>query len=257
MHLPFYKGAAVTQRQSIPALQQCWHSVARSSGYSRETRVLNLHINSSNFYIAPTNSLFLKHCTVKIPLLSELSPQGTSLTSSGLVGRYGLQSWIELDVCPNIPCSVLFYTRGFRRTSVWYGFTCISFNHPVFHSGNNLIFFFQLFKRSLSPISSLSPTSSRPRSKQLLRTQAPISPAAGGQQLSTESLSRNCPHKRATWIREPAQMTRRRNLMLGPPRVPLKDQQPRRQLTPRLWLHLVQLLFLLNPTLSTSVRCSS
>lgn len=40
-------------------------------------------------------------------------------------------------------------------------------------------------------------------------------------------------------------------------RVPLKDQQPRGQPRPRLWLRLVQLLFLLNPTLFTPVRCSS
>ena len=140
-------------------------------------------------------------------------------------------------ISPIMYCST---QEAFRRPSVWYGFKCISFNHAVFHSGNNLIFFFQLFKRSLPPISSLSPTSSRPRSKQLLRTQAPISPAAGGQQLSMESLSRNCPHKRATWSREPAQMTGRCNLMVGPPqgpshsKVPLKDQRPRGQLRPRL-----------------------
>ena len=70
-------------------------------------------------------------------------------------------------------------------------------------------FFFQLFKRSLPPISSLSPISSRPRSKQLLRTQAPISAATGGQHLSREPLSRNCPHKRPTWNQESLHQWRR------------------------------------------------
>lgn len=141
--------------------------------------------------------------------------------------------------------------------SVWYGFLFISFNRPVSLRQLSDFFLPTLPREGLSPISSLSPTSSRPRSKQLLRTQAPISPAAlvaNSSQIPFQKLpsqeSYLDPESLHKW---PGDATS----CWDPPKVPLKDQQPRRQLAPRLWLHLVQLLFLLNPTLSTSVRCSS
>lgn len=163
------------------------------------------------------------------------------MTSSGLVGSHGLQSQIELDVCPNIPYSVLSHTGGFRRTTrVWYGFKCISFNHPVFHSGNNLIFFFNSSRGAFPQFLPSPPSPAGQGASNFLGSRRPFL------QLLVANTSQENPFPETALTREPpgarrvcpndGEMQPHGGATQSPShsRVPLKDQQLRGQLRPRL-----------------------